>query len=118
MNKAELIRAISDHSGTTRLMAERMLNAFTATVVSECSKGHEVKIVGFGSFFAPVVNKRAGRNPKTGAEVVIDEHRRPRFTAGTGFKTGKVTKEDKGVRASLGYLNGKHTGEPVEVSPR
>lgn len=44
MNKAELIRAISDHSGTTRLMAERMLNAFTATVVSECSKGHEVKI--------------------------------------------------------------------------
>lgn len=66
MNKAELIRAISDHSGTTRLMAERMLNAFTATVVSECSKGHEVKIVGFGSFFAPVVNKRAGRNPKTG----------------------------------------------------
>ncbi|WP_337744387.1 HU family DNA-binding protein [Duodenibacillus massiliensis] len=86
MNKAELIRAISDHSGTTRLMAERMLNAFTATVVSECSKGHEVKIVGFGSFFAPVVNKRAGRNPKTGAEVVIQEHRRPRFTAGTGFK--------------------------------
>lgn len=55
MNKAELIRAISDHSGTTRLMAERMLNAFTATVVSECSKGHEVKIVGFGSFFAPLL---------------------------------------------------------------
>jgi len=42
-------------------------------------------LVGFGTFDTITRQSRRGRNPKTGAELVIPEKKVARFKAGTGL---------------------------------
>ncbi len=66
MNKGELIKEISEKSGSTLKDTERFLNAFIEVVSKAMKKGDEGALVGFGTF--SVVNRleRIGRNFKTG----------------------------------------------------
>ena len=50
MNKGELIDAIAEKSGVTKVHAESILNSTLETIVDNVSDGEKVTLVGFGSF--------------------------------------------------------------------
>lgn len=87
MNKSDLISAIAEKSGLTKVDAARALDATTSTIVDTLSSGDSVIVTGFGSFVVRDRAARIGRNPQTGATINIKASRVP------AFKAGKLLKE-------------------------
>ncbi len=94
MNKNELIAAISDRTGLPKARATKVIDVFLAAVSKAIAKGHDVRIVDFGTF--TVVHRRAteGRNPRTGAVITIAAKKKPKFKPGKAL-TEAVNKASK-----------------------
>ena len=86
MNKADLIEEIAQAAEISKSAAERAVDAMVAAVKSSLKKGNLVTLVGFGSFYVGRRAARAGRNPRTGAEIRIKAARVPKFRAGKALK--------------------------------
>ena len=86
MTKSELIKQIAERAELTQAKAAEALQAFEAVVTDELSKGGEVTLTGFGTFKVTDRAARAGRNPKTGAEIQIAASKVPSFKAGKALK--------------------------------
>ena len=86
MNKAGMIEQIAQAAEISRSAAERAVDALVAAVKISLRKGDSVTLVGFGSFYASQRAARAGRNPRTGAEIRIPAARVPKFRAGKALK--------------------------------
>lgn len=86
MNKSELVAAIAAAADLSRKDAERALNAFTETVTEELKKGEKIQLVGFGTFEVSERAARTGRNPATGATMMIGASKAPKFKAGKALK--------------------------------
>ena len=86
MNKSEMIEAIAESAGITKVAAEKALNTFTSSVMDELKGGGEVAIAGFGKFEASKREERNGRNPKTGETILIKACTVPKFKAGKALK--------------------------------
>ena len=87
MNKAQLIQKLAERTDLTKTQAEDFLDATLEIIQKAVAKGDEVKLVGFGTFSRLNRKSRNGRNPKTGAPVVIPGSKVPRFKAGKDFKS-------------------------------
>ena len=87
MNKAQFVEKIAKKTKTTKTQTEAILDAALDLIQKSVSKGEEVKIVGFGTFDRGIRQQRKGRNPKTGAELIIPKSKVPRFRPGKDFKT-------------------------------
>jgi integration host factor subunit alpha len=86
MTKADLVELIYGRSGTSKKEAAEIVETVLA-IVSEClRRGEKVKISGFGTFAVNRKRARQGRNPQTGAPIVID----PRSVL--SFKPSQVLK--------------------------
>ncbi len=86
MNKTELVEAIAKDTGITKKDSENAVKAFVEVVSKELSKGHEVQLVGFGTFAVGKRAARKGRNPKTGEEIKIAASKAPKFKPGKALK--------------------------------
>ena len=86
MNKAELIAAIAERAKVTQKEVDAILNATVDTIVEAVSSGDKVTLVGFGSFESRERQEREGRNPKTGATMIIPATKVPVFSALMLFK--------------------------------
>ncbi len=86
MNKQELIAAIADDSGLTKVEAEKALNAVTANITAALTKNDKVTLVGFGTFSTSERAARTGRNPRTGESINIAATTVPKFKAGKELK--------------------------------
>ncbi len=86
MNKAELVAAIAEKTELSKKDAEAALKAFTDVITEELNKGEKVTLVGFGTFEVSERGERTGRNPQTGAEMVIPASKAPKFKAGKALK--------------------------------
>ncbi len=86
MNKGELVALMAEHSGDTKANAERALNLVTESVIAALNNGHDINLVGFGSFHIQQRNAREGRNPKTGEKMQIKAYKQPIFRAGKKMK--------------------------------
>lgn len=86
MNKAELVKSISDKGEITRVDAEKALNAFIESVEEALTSGDKVQLVGFGSFEIRERAERKGRNPQTKKEITIKASKAPVFKAGKALK--------------------------------
>lgn len=86
MNKAQLIQKLSEKTNLTKTQSEEFLDATLEIIQKVVAKGDEVKLVGFGTFSRMSRKPRNGRNPKTGAPVVIPGAKVPRFKPGKDFK--------------------------------
>ena len=71
MNKTELISAIAEKSGLTKVDSKKALEAFIQTIEEEMKAKREVSLVGFGSFSVTHKIARKGINPKTQASIKI-----------------------------------------------
>lgn len=86
MNKTELIAAVAEEAGLTKVDATKAVNALFAQVEKSLAKGEPVQIIGFGTFDISEYQPRIGRNPQTGAEIKIPGGKRPKFVAGAALK--------------------------------
>ena len=86
MNKAELVAAMAERAELSKKDAEAALAAFTNIVAEELKKGEKIQLVGFGTFEVSERAERTGRNPQSGAEMVIPASKAPKFKAGKALK--------------------------------
>lgn len=82
MNKAELIAAIAEEAGISKVQANTAIDAFTDSIQKTLKKGDKVTLVGFGTFSVTKRKARKGRNPKTGEAIKIKAKKVARFKPG------------------------------------
>ncbi|MBE6339472.1 MAG: HU family DNA-binding protein [Bacteroidales bacterium] len=81
MNKTQLIDAIAEKSGLTKVDSKKALDAFIE-VTGETLKNDKIALVGFGSFSVSERSARTGRNPQTGKTINIAAKKIVKFKAG------------------------------------
>ena len=86
MNKAELVAAIAESTELSKKDAEKALAAAISTITDTLAGGGKVQLVGFGTFETRQRAARKGKNPQTGAEVMIPAAKVPVFKAGKALK--------------------------------
>lgn len=86
MTKAELIDAVAKSADVTKADAERTIGAFFDIVTSSAKSGDKVAWPGFGSFSTTRRKERTGRNPQTGATVVVPASTAMKFSASSTLK--------------------------------
>ena len=91
MNKAELIKEISNTSTLSNQQIDEILKAMVNTIIDTLQKGDKVVLNGFGSFEVSTRAARIGRNPGTGKEIKIAERIAPKFKAGKTLKDAVAT---------------------------
>ena len=86
MNKAELINAIAEEAGLTKVDAKKALEAVVKGVSDALVAGDKVSLVGFGTFAVRERAARTGRNPQTGETIQIASAKIPSFKPGKALK--------------------------------
>jgi integration host factor subunit beta len=71
MTKSELMEALAESRGLSRRTAEEVVNVMFDGMRDSLKSGGRIEIRGFGSFKVRQYKGRTGRNPKTGAEILV-----------------------------------------------
>ena len=71
MNKSQLIDAIAERSGVSKVNAKKSIDAFIDVASNTLRQGDKITISGFGSFEVTKKPARVGRNFLTGTPVEI-----------------------------------------------
>jgi integration host factor subunit beta len=80
---ANLVAALAaDHPHLTLADVERIVTAMFDEMTATLAAGGRVELRGFGAFSVKQRQARAGRNPRTGETVKVDEKTVPFFRAG------------------------------------
>ncbi|MBP9727585.1 MAG: HU family DNA-binding protein [Gammaproteobacteria bacterium] len=71
MTKAELIAAIAEKTGATKVDVDAIFTATFDTIAEALTKQDKVAVPKFGNFATKIREERKGRNPSTGKEMII-----------------------------------------------
>lgn len=86
MTKADIIEIIAQKAHLTKKATTEAIDAFLDEIIRQIDKGEKVVLSGFGTFKVAKVADKKGRNPQTGADLVIKGHRVVRFLVGKTLK--------------------------------
>jgi DNA-binding protein HU-beta len=86
MTKGELIDAVANRAGVSKVDADKTIQAFFELVVSSTKKGDKVSWPGFGAFSTSQRKARIGRNPQTGAPVQVPASIAMKFSSSSTLK--------------------------------
>lgn len=86
MNKGELIEVISTKTNMSKKDSQAALDAICESISEALTRGDKVSLIGFGTFETRARAQRKGRNPQTGAEVIIPAKKAPAFKASKALK--------------------------------
>lgn len=79
MNKVELIAAVAEKAGMTKVDARKAVDAIVEVSKAELKKDGKIALVGFGTLGVTKRPARQGRNPQTGATIKIKAKKVVRF---------------------------------------
>ena len=82
----DLIAAVADQSDLPKAKAAAVVDAVFSAIEQALKKKEEVRLVGFGNFATATRKASTGRNPRTGAEIQIEESTSVRFKPGKALK--------------------------------
>ena len=85
MNKAELIAAMAENAGLTKVDAAKALDAFMTVTKKEMKKGGKITLIGFGTYSVAERKARKGLNPRTKKTIKIPAKKVVKFKAGKGL---------------------------------
>ncbi len=71
MNKAQLVEAVAEQAGVSKVHAKKCVDAFLGVASETLRDGGKITLAGFGSFVVTKKPARVGRNFKTGTPVEI-----------------------------------------------
>jgi len=86
MNKLDLIIALKNETGLTKIEADTVVNLFFNEMSNALAKSDRVEIRGLCSFYVKEYKAYTGRNPKTGEPVQIKSKKLPFFKCGKELK--------------------------------
>ncbi len=86
MNRADLIKKISEKENIPVKTATTIVDTLFDSMVESLEKGERIEIRGFGTFAVRHYNGYKGRNPKTGQIVDVPSKRLPFFKVGKELK--------------------------------
>lgn len=86
MNKSDLIAAVAAEAKLSKKDADAAVSAVFGAVTDALKKGDKVQLVGFGTFEVRERAAKQGRNPATGASMIIPASKVPAFKAGKALK--------------------------------
>ena len=75
LTKAMIVDAIHEQLGYPKNKSAEMLETLLELIKGNLEKGEDVLISGFGKFCVKSKNQRRGRNPATGADMILDQRR-------------------------------------------
>ncbi len=75
MTKAELVEEIYQELGFSKTVSAEIVEKVFETLKETLARGEPIKISGFGRFVVRSKRARKGRNPHTGAEVLLEARR-------------------------------------------
>lgn len=87
MNKSELISAIAQKSGLSKVDAKKALDATLDAITGEVKSGGKVVLVGFGTFSVSERSARKGINPRTKKAINIPAKKAAKFKAGSDLSS-------------------------------
>jgi integration host factor subunit beta len=88
MIRSELIQKLSEENPHLfQRDVERIVNTIFDEIIEAMARGDRVELRGFGAFSVKKRDARAGRNPRTGESVSVDQKHVP------FFKTGKLLRD-------------------------
>jgi DNA-binding protein HU-beta len=87
LTKADIVDHIASGTGLTKVETEAVVDGFIQTVIEALKEGKNIEIRGFGSFKTKKRKGRMARNPRTGAQVQVDEHFVPYFKVSKELRT-------------------------------
>ena len=82
MNKAELINAMAEKSGLSKVDTKKALDSFMSVVSDTLKSGDKVSLIGFGTFSVSERKARTGINPSTQKQIQIPAKKVAKFKAG------------------------------------
>lgn len=82
MNKTELVNAIADNSGLSKVDAKKALEATITAMATALSEGDKISLVGFGTFSVVEKAARQGINPRTKETITIAPRKTVKFKQG------------------------------------
>jgi len=75
MTKADIVERIYEKVGFSKKEATDVVESIFELLKGRLEQGEKVKISGFGNFVINTKRPRKGRNPQTGAEIIISGRR-------------------------------------------
>ncbi len=86
MNKNQLVNEVAAKADLKKKDAEAAVSAVFDTIADALANDDKVQVVGFGTFKVKHREAHEGRNPATGANIMIEASNTPVFTAGQTLK--------------------------------
>jgi nucleoid DNA-binding protein len=87
MNRDELVLAVQERTGLSRVDTEQVVKSVFDQVADALVAGETVRIVGFGAFEVRRRRSRMGRDPKSGRPIPIPATRTPFFLPSENLKS-------------------------------
>lgn len=85
MNKTQLIEAVADQAGLTKVAAKAAVEATLGAIKGAVEAGEGAQLLGFGNFSVNERPARTGVNPRTGEKVQIAAKKVVKFKAASAF---------------------------------
>jgi integration host factor subunit beta len=86
MNRCELIQALQESMNLSKSEATQTVKLFFDSIIDALLKGDRVEIRGLCTFRIKEYASFAGRNPKTGEDVIVKPKKLPVLRVGTELK--------------------------------
>lgn len=118
MNKSELVSLIATKTGETKVKSGEFVEAFISSVTESLKAGEDITLVGFVSLSTVARNERKGRNPQTGADLVIPAHTVVKFSAGKELREAVVNTKTAKAKAKVVKAPAKAVKAPVKAKKK
>jgi len=87
MTRSDLVTRLTERfTQLTQKDSEFAVKTMLDAMSDALARGHRIEIRGFGSFSVSHRPSRVGRNPRSGAQVIIPEKRVPHFKPGKALR--------------------------------
>lgn len=82
MNKTELVNAVAEKAGISKVNAKAAVDAAMEAVANALAEGDKISLIGFGTFSVAEKAARTGFNPRTKEAIEIPARKTIKFKAG------------------------------------
>jgi|TARA_B100000809_G_scaffold78444_1_gene76365 nucleoid DNA-binding protein len=79
MTKQEIVDAVSEATGLTKVETETVMNGVMTTITESLARNERVELRGFGTFGTKHRMPKKARNPGTGETIYLPERYVPTF---------------------------------------
>ncbi len=86
LTQTQIIAALADSTGLKKTEVKGLMDSLAAMAVTEVKKNGEFTVPGFGKLKKTNRKAREGRNPATGAVIMIPAKTTVKFTLGKAMK--------------------------------